>query len=336
MTILRTLQFAGLTSVLFVASIAGAQPSPDDRAAAESLFRDGRRLMDEGQTAQGCRKLEESQRLDAAPGTLLNLAVCHEKEGKIASAWADFNQALAQARKENRPDRESLAREHIAAIEPRLPRLVLEVPAASRVPGLKVSRNGSPLHEGAWGTAIPVDPGDVIVEAEAPGHKKWSTTVRLDIKGQQSVSVPLLETAPVEATPAPASSNAAPPPPAWTGRKTAGVALGAAGVVALGVGGIFGLKALSKRSDSDAQCPTGPDGKIHCTQVGVTANDDARSAARISDLGLGLGVVLAAAGGYLFFAGGESSGEAGVARRLPVDVSVDPRGGARATIGGVW
>ena len=333
MTILRTIQFAGLASVLLVASVAGAQPSPDDRAAAESLFRDGRRLMDEGQTAQGCRKLEESQRLDPAPGTLLNLAVCHEKEGKIASAWADFNQALAQARKENRADRESLAREHIAAIEPRLPRLVLEVPAASRLPGLKVSRNGSPLHEGAWGTAIPVDPGDVIVEAEAPGHKKWSTTIKLELKGQQSVSVPVLEDAPVEVAP-PSSATAPPPAPAWTTRKTAGVTLGAVGVVALGVGGIFGLRALSKKSDSDAQCPTGPDGKVHCNQVGVSANDDAKSAARISDLGLGLGLVLAAAGGFLYFAG-DSSGETATAR-LPVDVTIDPHGGARATIGGAW
>ena len=42
----------------------------------------------------------------AAAGTLLNLAVCNEKIGKIASAWGEFRDSIAEARKQNRPDRE--------------------------------------------------------------------------------------------------------------------------------------------------------------------------------------------------------------------------------------
>lgn len=331
----RTLRAATMSSLFLVAATSAAQPSPDDRAAAESLFRDGRRLMDEGKIADGCRKLEESQRLDAAPGTLLNLAVCHEREGKIATAWADFSQALAQARKENRTDRETLARERIAAIEPLLPHLLLDVPDAARLPGLKVSRNGSPLHQGAWGTPIPVDPGDVLIEVEAPGHKRWTTTLKLAPKGDARVTVPVLEELPPE-TAATASAPLPPPPaPEWTPRKVGGAALAGAAVVSLGVGAVMGFRALSKRSDSDGQCPNGPDGKVHCTVAGASANDDARTAARISDVTLGLGVVLLGAGGYLFFTGrGESApGQAGT--RIPLNVSVDSRG-ASASFGGVW
>ena len=334
MRLSRTLRLATVSSVLLAAFGAAAQPSPDDRAAAEGLFRDGRRLMDEGKIADGCRKLEESQRLDPAPGTLLNLAVCHEREGKLATAWADFNQALAQARKDARADRETLARERIAAIEPLLPHLVLDVPPASRVPGLKVSRNGSPLNEGAWGTPIPIDPGNALIEAEAPGHKRWSTTVALAQKGEARVSVPLLEELPPEAA-ASASAPIAPPPPTWTPRKIGGATLAGAGVVSLGVGAIMGLRALSKKSDSDAQCPPTADGKVHCTTAGATANDDAKTAARVADVTLGLGVVLIGAGTYFYFSGGVGESASTQARRIPIDFAVDSHG-ARASFGGAW
>src|SRR5512139_1741852 len=62
------------------ASAARAQAS--DKAAAEALFDEGRKLMAEGKYAAACAKLEASQKLDAGVGTQLNLADCYEKSGK--------------------------------------------------------------------------------------------------------------------------------------------------------------------------------------------------------------------------------------------------------------
>ncbi|HEY6459440.1 MAG TPA: hypothetical protein VIY73_04790, partial [Polyangiaceae bacterium] len=145
------------------AAPAGPQPAATDtRALAETLFFTARGLMEAGRYAEACGKLNESYRLDPAAGTLLNLAVCNEKIGKIASAWGEFRDAQAEARRMNRPDREQLASDRIKAIEPELPFLTVTVPPAVRaLRGVEISRNGIPLQSAAWDTDLPVDPGEV-------------------------------------------------------------------------------------------------------------------------------------------------------------------------------
>lgn len=291
-------------AVLFLASAALADVSPTERAVARELFVQGRKLMAAKKYAEACAKLAESQRIDPAAGTLLNLAVCHEGEGKTATAWAEFNDALTLARRDGRKDRVFLAESHLKKLEPRLSRLTLDVPAAARVAGLEVKLDGAAVGEASWGTAVPVDPGAHTLEVSAPGRKPWSSAVDVGPDAdKKSVVVPELTLLP-KPKPKPKPK---PPKPVDSGKtqRLIGYAVGGAGVVALGIGGYFGLRAFSRWDDRNAHCSD-----AGCDPTGVEAGDDADTAATVANVGIGLGVVGVAAGAYLVLTAGSASATA--------------------------
>jgi hypothetical protein len=74
---------------------AALAPSPSDTS--DDLFRRGRAAAQTGDCRTALPLFEQSQRLEPAVGTLLNLAVCEEKLGLLAAARAHLSQALALA-----------------------------------------------------------------------------------------------------------------------------------------------------------------------------------------------------------------------------------------------
>jgi hypothetical protein len=77
-------------------------------------------------------------------------------------------------------------------------------------------------------------------------------------------------------------------------RRTAGFVAGGGGVVLLGVGTFFGIRALGFKSDRDRDCePSG------CSQAGLDAHADARTNAWISTVTMGAGAVGLGLGAFL-------------------------------------
>jgi hypothetical protein len=246
--------------------------------------------MEAHRAEEACKKFAESYRLDPAAGTLLNLAVCQEEIGKIASAWGSYRQAVSDARKAGRSDREAFELEKIAALEPELPYLLIRVPANLRVPGLEILRNGVPLQSGAWGTELPVDPGQVSIEMRAPGYvSKTSTILITRRQHSEFVAVPLA---------------LAPLPPKdevfWSSRRSAGAAIVGLGLVSAGIGTYYGLSALNNRSKSDTACPVFDDER-RCSAQGADYMSKAQTQAWISDVSIGVGALGIIAGSYFFF-----------------------------------
>jgi len=327
-----------------VSAPAYADPSATDKSLAQSLFDQGKGLMDRGNFDQACPKLEESQRLDPGGGTLLNLALCHEQQGKVATAWTEFKSALSDAKRDARQDRITAAEEHIAVLEPKLPRLTLMVTAP--IGGEELKLDGAAVGKGGWGTPVAVDPGPHGLSATGPGKKTWVQALSLGLAEKKTVTVPVLETDPNQAAPPPAPvAGPAPapgpaPPPAPSERHhggsstTLGWVVGGAGVVALGVGTFFGFQALSKKKASDDHCPT----DTTCTKEGVSLNDQANTAAWASDFGIGFGLVGVGIGTYLVLTSGGGSHQGNASRPgtgIALDAGVLP-GGGKMAVSGAW
>src|SRR5687767_5129377 len=114
-------------AVLFVGVGAARADGSGQSATAQLLFDEGRALTKKGDYAAACPKFVESHKLDPAGGTVLHAADCHQSEGKLATAWTEYNDALSFAVRDRRPDREKIAREQIAALTPRLGKLKITV-----------------------------------------------------------------------------------------------------------------------------------------------------------------------------------------------------------------
>lgn len=228
---------------------------------AETLFHEGRKLIDEKRYEEACEKFAESQRLDPAGGTLLNLASCHELQGKTATAWSEFHEALAWARTDNNANRVRFALEHIAAIEPKLPRALITVPDDARVPELKVTLDGTELAPAAWGTHFPLDPGEHVVEARARGRETFTDTFLASAGDIRTVAIPPLALAPEPSeartgTPRAEAATLELGPSSSNGEQASTTAQDVGGYVSLGLGAVgcgvgayFGLRAASARDE---------------------------------------------------------------------------------------
>lgn len=286
----------GLAAVLAVVFVSGpsiVRAQEADTGAAEALFQSGKKLLEQKEYGLACPKLAESYRLDAGTGTLLALALCHEGEGKLATAWGEFADVVARSRREARPDREDLAHKHQSSLEPRLSTLTISVaPGADKIDHLEVKRDGVVVGPGAWATAVPIDNGAHRVDAAAPGYKPFSTTITVAGDAvRESVFVPLLERAPeLPEQPAPSTASF------WSPLRYASVAVGVAGVAGVVVGTIFGVRAIGLNNDSKNDC----DANSVCGSSGLKSRLDARSAGDVSTVAFVAGGVLLAGGATMF------------------------------------
>jgi hypothetical protein len=277
-----------------------------DATLAESLFREGKRLMAAGDYAKACPKLSESYAQDPATGTLLALAVCFEDQGKLASAWTTYSEVAARAHADGRADREQAARDRVGSLAPRLSTLTIEVPeSVARLPGFALRHDGKSVPAAAWGSPVPVDGGDHVVEASASGKNSFRRSVRLAAEAdRQSVRVPELEALAIAS---PTEPPSLPPPERAHAEggatlRTTGIVVGGLGLVGLSVGAVFGIQA--KKSD-DASKENGHCDESGCDATGKELRDDAFSQAGISTACFIAGGVLLATGITLYIVGGK-------------------------------
>jgi serine/threonine-protein kinase len=311
----RTFRFTLLLLVGLAPALAPraalAEPTPADKAAAQALFEDALKLIARNEHEQACRKLEESERLDAAMGTRFRLAQCYEAIGRTASAWAGYVEVADLARASGQTAREKTARARALDLEPRLSRLTIDV-AAPDVEGLEVRRDGLVVGHAQWGTAIPIDPGTHRVSASAPGRTTWTgeVTIAQDASAV-SVGVPALVEERVAVVPfAPPSPAPLPEARSGDGQRMAGLVVLGAGVLGLGASGVLGLLAKSSYDDGVG---THCQGEV-CDAEGKSTTDSARRLGQVATVVLAASAVTVVSGAVIWLTAPQRRGPAAPAK----------------------
>jgi hypothetical protein len=232
-----------LACSLMLALAAPASAENRDPATAEALFRQGRQSMESKNYQDACQKFAESQKLDPAAGTAMNLATCEEKLGKLASAWQHWKEAIDALPAKD--DRIVFARSRVEELEKKLPRLQVTLQSGADQ-GAKVYRDEIEIGPGGQGVPLPVDPGQHAVTVRMPGHFPKTVTVSLAIGEQSQVDVH-----PGAVDPSAAARDARPVKPR---SRTLGWVLGGIGVAGVGGAVASGLMLVRTKSTVDANC----------------------------------------------------------------------------------
>jgi hypothetical protein len=302
-----------LTAALCLCEPASAQ----NKGAAQVLFEAGRRAASEGDYATACRKFDESNRMEPAVGTLLNLGNCEEQQGRWATSWLRYTEALTKLRPEDK--RYVFAKSKADELEPRIPRLVL-VLAEDAPTNTTLSRNGEPVVQ-TTGSPMRLDPGKYTIRVEAPGHRPATYDVVLFEGDEEHLTV-----APGEAQvsgPAPVAGMQKDTPPKGNTRRTMGYAFGGAGV-AVGLAGLtFGALTFAKYLTVDEHCDHDAQG-WKCRDT--TGDDAIRTGATYELVAYGLGAVsLASMGVGAYFLLADSASGTTEVQAGPIDGSMGLR-----------
>jgi hypothetical protein len=321
-------------AVALAATLTAGGARGDDRANAQQFFNEGKALMAAGKFADACPKFAAAADLSATAGVRLNLGDCYDKLGRTASAWTRYGEALALAEKAGDASAADLARNRLAALKPKLSYLEVRVPPESALSELEVDRDGDKVQQAAWGTPVPVDPGDHAVKATAPGRAPWATTVSVTQAGNQVVTVPVL--APGTATAVSTASPGAPEQGSAAGagagdvetpqrsglftgpggtQRVLALTSATVGVAGIAVGSYFGATMLARKSDY--QKNQGPSGNCLNPEC-QTASHDAVAAGNVATVAFIAGGVALGAGAVLWVTAPRASNAASGIAVAPV------------------
>jgi hypothetical protein len=301
MGIMRRTVTRATVAVLFGSLVLLSAHSPvfaqnQDAAAAEVLFRDGRVAAEAGDTVTACAKFHESQHLDPALGTLLNIADCEEKLGHLATAWTAYEEVAQRLPAED--ERRTIAATRSAALEPRLPRLRIHLEPGAP-PGTQVERDGIALGTASLDTPLPVDPGKHVVEVTAPGRQP--RTFDVSVREGETKTLAVQSGAPVVVL---RHRTGTEQPNA--GAKTAGYVLMGVGAAAAVAGVVTGMLVLDRKNTVNEHC----DADKRCSQAGLDAAESGKTLGILTTAALATGVVGLGAGTVLVLTAGRDSGPA--------------------------
>lgn len=288
----------------------------DDVEEADRLFTEGKALL-ETDLAKACDLFEQSLAKNSqAIGTLLNVARCDQKLGRIASAVARFTEARDRAKEQGLDVHLQTAQTQIDELSPRLPHLSLQF-TDEPLPDTKVVIHDKVISLAKMSNLViadlPIDPGEHTVVVSAPGHLPFQTKIQIREAEKQKLQVPRLS-----------KSVTVKSSRRFIGKVTAitGLSFTAGSIV-------LGFVANRIYDQARPECTLLVDGTIQCP---TNAYGDTKSARTLGSVGTvvgTVGVLAVLVGGYLYMTGPKDVRE----RKISVVPQVGADGVGFAAVG---
>ncbi|HSN26336.1 MAG TPA: tetratricopeptide repeat protein [Kofleriaceae bacterium] len=246
---------------------------------AESLFAEGRALLQRHEPAAACAKFEAALAMDPqAPGVLLNLGLCNEDQHKLASALTWFRKAQTLAAEKAMPEVDDAATKKMRALATQVPTVRIDVPAS-----VAVTVDGVPIDAAAR----------VHLELDAGPHT-------VELHGTSVYEKPQQVVVADDARDRPLALQLEPPPPPSHRKRNGKILMIAGGAVLLADAalGFYGKHEFDSTHD------------LATRQRWKSILHVGGSAAFV------VGAVALGTGGYLYFTAGEAQASVAVAGRF--------------------
>jgi len=261
---------------------------------ADKLFAEGVALR-ETNLEQSCKKFRESLDLNPqAIGTLMNVALCDEKLGHIASAYERFSEARDRAKEGNLPEYLAEAQSRIDALRPELPHLHMTF--ATKLEGMRVLIGDRVISTAKLesGEGAAVDPGELVIVVSAPGRLAYETKLVIKKQEHKTVAIPELQKGVT----------------VKSSRRTIGIITTISGGAALASGIVLGLVARNTYNDQffEGGCQKANGGDV-CPPEQQTETERARTIGNVGTVVGAVGLVATGVGVYLWLSAPKESGD---------------------------
>lgn len=349
---MRLAMLAACSCVLTALLTTGTALAQNDAevAARRLLLEQAQAARTAGDHARALDLANRAGRLQMSVSLRMFLAEEQQAVGQLSGALGTAELCVREAEHDpalrNREAIMSRCTELRTALRPRVGFVTVSVPEPAPT-GLVVRVGGQTVSEALYGVASVVTPGEVVVEATAPGRRPFRQSIAAVAGQTAEVHIVLgveIATAAVVASAAPVSSSA----PAATTARAHGpstatsslgtplsegrhvtpvvIGVGAAGVVALGAS----LALYILRGQALGDCHTGRDPATNTDALICPSDASARRAAGAvgydlgSSVALGIGLVALAAATVVYFVPVTASSRHSAATRRTASFQVSP------------
>lgn len=273
-------------SALFWSATSSAEPTPKEAASAH--YQAGVRLYEDEDFASALVEFRRAYEIQPNWAVLFNIGQSYFAMKDYARAVPILQTYRAEGGSRVPADRRELVDRELRDLEFRTGRVRIEsdvTPAEAFIDDVAVPKLGEPTLVNVGRHRL-----RVVADGRTPFVQEIEVTGNEDVRVQATL---VLAGSP-KATPSPTTATSTDAPPKPGSIVPAVVALGL-GTAFVGVGAVFGVSALSTKSDLDAQCPAAGS----CPPSAQDRIDTLSSSATLSTIGFAAGAVALGVGAYL-------------------------------------